>query len=144
MAIEAIGQVNYTKQGNPYNKTNAGKTTGTILGGIAATTALALPLATGGMTFKEARNAIKFLTSTRGKNLGSRMAVYSNKNLKLINLIKKPLNFMTKTKAGRIATITTAFMLPTLAVIGFGRMLGAGVDKAINSYRMSKADKAAE
>ena len=146
MAIQNVQGVDYTQQGNAYKKSTAGKTVGTVIGAAAGTAAIVAPeVWINGSVKNGVEATIKFGKDfiKNGNNTGSAIntaAAQVGYSKKLPQIVEKALNFAAKTKAGRIATLVGAVALPILTAVGLGRLIGHGVDKAVESNRKSKAD----
>ena len=147
MSIQGFQGVAYTQQGNSYQKSRAGKVTGAAVGSAIGTAAVVVPFVKTEGSVKEGVKAVCKISKNfikRGENLGT---IFSNglalEGIKTPKIVQKALDFVTKTKVGRIATLAGVVSLPILTAMGLGKLIGHGVDKAVEAHRKHQADKLA-
>lgn len=145
MAINSLAGVNptriaYTSKGNPYVKSEKGKTVGTAAGLTAGIGAAVV-----GNSFIKKRlgmsytNAIKgmFDWVKKGGTTGLMADIFSPKLSKIIN-------FCNKSKILRAGFAGACIALPYLVLAGAGRLIGSGCDKIVDMANKRKANKLAE
>ncbi len=114
MRVDSLSSVGVTKNGNPYKKSKAGKKMGEFAGAAYVGTSAAMLVKNGGLK----RPLAKVMVSLR--NLG----------------MKNP-------KIAAYGAAGAGVLLAMAIAVGVGKLIGAGVDKIINSRRAKAADNAA-
>lgn len=126
------GNVGYTNQGNPYQKSTIGKSIGTAAG-----LGMLIPATNSGV--KRVGKSLSELVSSAKNFIKYGPGIF---DFALIDSPKweKFIDFASKHKSVRVATIAAMVSLPIMLYAGVGRLLGHGVDKIIDSGAKKQAD----
>lgn len=124
--------VGYTNKGNPYQKSKVGKNVGTAVG-------LGMLIPATNYSLKASGTSLSKLVSSAKYFIKNGPGIF---DMILFNSPKweKFINFVSKHKSARVASLVALASLPVMLYAGIGRLFGHGVDKIIDSGAKKQAD----